>query len=256
MGRRVGLENICLVLLGGVLLFNQNADGKTAQPRCEQQADCRRRMQAGLALLAQGNHQGALVELDAAYQTSHDYSLLVPLGRAHQQLGHSQEALDLYQRYLKEAPTDAPERSQVLKALTALVMAAPASETEPDQPVPDEGKEMQLKRPDSEMGSACSQTAKRMHPQRRGGWALVGIGGALLIPSIALAAIHGTPAPGNDCVYHDEMQTPCQYATTNLFAVGFTLAGASLAVGTSLILLPPVGHGTEKGEKMSCGDKR
>lgn len=256
MGRRVGLESVCLVLLVRVLLFHHNADGKPTQSGCDQQVDCRRRMQAGLALLSKGSHQAALVELDAAYQTSHDPSLLATLGQAHQQLGHSQEALDFYQRYLKEAPADALERNQILKALTALIMAAPAPESEPAQAAPDEGKEMQLKRPDSEMGSTCSGTAKRMHPQRRVGWALIGIGGAVLVPSIALAAINGNPAPGDDCTYGYASQTACRYATTNVFAVGFAMAGASLAVGTSLLLLPPVGYGTEKGEKMPCGDRR
>lgn len=259
MGRWVVLGHVCLILGVGALCFEGRASGTPSPSRCEQLPDCRRRMLAGQTWLAKGHLEQALFELNAAYQMNRDYALLSLLGQVHQRMGNNETALEFYRRYLKEAPADAPDRTQILQATTALIMAAPLPPEPPDsasEPEPPATSPKQAPSPVPPKAAAevkCRPVARRMPSQRVAGWALVGAGGALAVPAIALAAIDGKPASGQ-CDYGLNPWTDCKYSTTPLFSVGFALAGASIALGTTLLLLPPIGHNAKLEEKVTCAD--
>lgn len=259
MGRWVALGHVCLVLGVGALCFEGRASGTPSSSRCEQLPDCRRRMLAGQTWLNKGRLEQALFELNAAYQMNRDYALFSLLGQVHQRMGNSETALEFYRRYLKEAPADAPDRNHILQATTALIMAAPLppeppeSASEPALPDVSPKQAPILVPPNSVAEVKCRPPSHRMPSQRIAGWALVGAGGALAVPAIALAAIDGKPASGQ-CDYGLNPWTDCKYSTTPLFSIGFALAGASIVLGTTLLLLPPIGHNAKLEDKETCAD--
>lgn len=229
-----------------------DANGKPGLPRCEQLATCRPRMQAGLALLAKTQSQAALVELDAAYQASRDPALLASIGQAQQQLGLFEQAIDNYQLYLKEVPTDAHERQHVLQALTGALLAAPPP---PESELP--ASSIEPTKAEVSKGALPVEhgpfqgPAKVLPAQQVGGFALLGIGAAALIPSIMFAGLDGKPA-GMGCPYGQSASTPCRYATQTLFSVGFTLSGSAMLVGASLLLLPRIGYARREEARKTC----
>jgi tetratricopeptide (TPR) repeat protein len=90
----------------------------------------------------------ALVEFKSAYLAQPDPAFLFNVGQCYRKLGQNQQALNFFQEYLKKAPPDDPNRSQVearvrdieaeakLQAETAQAAAAPVPAAEVVQPAP------------------------------------------------------------------------------------------------------------------------
>jgi len=200
-------------------------------------------MQAGLAFLAKGKHKLAFVELSAAYQASGDPALLAPLGQVHQRLGQNEEALDYYQRYLKEAPDDAPDRKEVLQSMTTLLMATPPTEsaesTESASNESPTGVTLSGSSPPKD-GPAQSLSGYRplFTTRRWVGFALMGAGLVGIGVSGWLFSQNGTLAPELDCSLGLLANQPCRYNTTPGFGTGFALSGAGIVLGVALVAAP------------------
>lgn len=82
---------------------------------------------------------------------------------------------------------------------------------------------------------AQSSHYKRIITFNKTGISLLVLGGALLIPSIALAATNGNLTGANNCPSKDGILGPCQYNFVPYFSVGFALSGAALGTGAGLL---------------------
>lgn len=96
-------------------------DAAPADPRLEEAME---RYADANALFERGDHAGALSEMERVYQllegTPNQYVVLYNLGRVHEELFRYDRAIELYQRYLAEAPADAPDRADAEASLRAL----------------------------------------------------------------------------------------------------------------------------------------
>ena len=86
-----------------------------------QRAQARAHRALGQAALADGDHAGALPELQTAFELSRDPELRYDLGRCHRELGHLVEARQEFQLYLAEVdPSQIPaERRQAVEQALA-----------------------------------------------------------------------------------------------------------------------------------------
>src|SRR5262245_14343860 len=77
-------------------------------------AECQRRYELGLEHYRNKDYPAAIAEFEAAYRLKQMTRLLFNLGQAHRKLGHSQQALDYYESYLRLEPEmTAEERAEV-----------------------------------------------------------------------------------------------------------------------------------------------
>ena len=86
-----------------------------------QRAQARAHRALGQAALAEGDHAGALPELQTAFELSRDPELRYDLGRCHRELGHLVEARQEFRLYLAEVdPSQIPaERGQEVEQALA-----------------------------------------------------------------------------------------------------------------------------------------
>jgi tetratricopeptide (TPR) repeat protein len=73
----------------------------------------RTHFEAGRALYRVGNYPDALREFQLGYKLSPRPLFLINIGQCHRKLDDLPRAREAYQRFLDEAPADAPERAQV-----------------------------------------------------------------------------------------------------------------------------------------------
>ncbi|MSP59861.1 MAG: tetratricopeptide repeat protein [Myxococcales bacterium] len=85
------------------------------------------RFDAGVTAYNTENYELALSEFDAAYKLRQQVALLYHLGRTHARLGHREEAITFYRRYVAaEASPDAPRAAEVTGELARLGASAAA----------------------------------------------------------------------------------------------------------------------------------
>lgn len=95
-------RHLCLLL--GLLLWLLPAPA-----RARDGADFRRRYDQAMRLYQSGRYAESIDEFQAAYAVQQFPRILYNLGRAHLQLGHAAQALDLLQKYLELEPDPPPE---------------------------------------------------------------------------------------------------------------------------------------------------
>ncbi|MCU0677781.1 MAG: PEGA domain-containing protein [Myxococcota bacterium] len=81
------------LLLGGETVIGQDADTRGA---------ARARFERALQLFDEGRHAEALIEFEAAYALFPDHRVLFNVGNVHEALGRPVEAVDAWERYLRE----------------------------------------------------------------------------------------------------------------------------------------------------------
>jgi hypothetical protein len=77
------------------------------------------RFRRALALFDEGNMEAALIEFEAAYARMPSWQVLYNIGACHRALGHPVEAVDAWERYLREGGDEVPEarREELAAAL-------------------------------------------------------------------------------------------------------------------------------------------
>lgn len=88
------------------------ADMETkADPQAEAQyAKAEEQYKKGLALYKSEKYAEAVVAFESAYRITEAPRLLYNLGQVHRKLGHTQDAIDFFDEYLKREPNIEPER--------------------------------------------------------------------------------------------------------------------------------------------------
>jgi hypothetical protein len=99
----------------------------TAPARADQASDARAHYAAGQKLYDQGRYDEAIVEYETAYRLKPHPNVLYNIAQAHERLLEYAASVEWFERFLREAPADAPERPfvenrlRVLRALPARI---------------------------------------------------------------------------------------------------------------------------------------
>ncbi len=130
-----------VMLLGGVA----EADVRT---------EARRHFRQGMALIADGNVDSGVAELQQAYEILPHPNVLYNIGRAYAESGRYQEAIEYFERYLESDPPDRTEVLGFLEALRARIQVVEGREGESEEePAPEE----QAPRVDAEAAEVASE---------------------------------------------------------------------------------------------------
>jgi hypothetical protein len=89
------------------------AAAKKAPPTEAELAEARRHYERGLQLYTNGDYEGALAEIERAYQLAPSFKIFLTLGRIYKQLNNYAAALNAFQRYLDEGGADVPDERRV-----------------------------------------------------------------------------------------------------------------------------------------------
>jgi iron complex outermembrane receptor protein len=116
----------------GVLALCLYAGNALADERLE----ARRHFRNGMSLIAQGQFDQGIAELQEAYAIKPHPNVLYNIGRAYMDAGRSAEALEWYQRYLSSNPPDADAVRATVAKLEATVKAAEAAKPAAPTPAP------------------------------------------------------------------------------------------------------------------------
>jgi tetratricopeptide (TPR) repeat protein len=122
------------------------ARGETAQERADK-ARARAYFDRGKGLYDVGRFDEALKEFAAGYAIVPKPQFLLNLGQCYRQLGDPEHALEMYKKFLGDAPPDDPDRAGVEQVVTELepqaqaARAARAAKNEP-QPAPPSNNSM------------------------------------------------------------------------------------------------------------------
>lgn len=154
----------------------------------------------GKGFFAQGRYDLARLEFEGAYALSKAVDLLYNLALCWEREGRPREAVEAYERYLRERPDDREAAQKLAKVKEQL------------QPVPQE----------------------RLRPRQKLGVALLVLGGAALVSALALGIVTDRDrqqlVAGN--ITYREAQTLADRATTERSAtIALGVVGGALAVG-------------------------
>ncbi|HYH95730.1 tetratricopeptide repeat protein, partial [Hyalangium sp.] len=117
----------------GVLALCLFAGNALADERLE----ARRHFRNGMSLIAQGQFDQGITELQEAYAIKPHPNVLYNIARAYLDAGRSTEALDWYRRYLSANPPDAESVRATIAKLEATVKASEAANpSAPNTPAP------------------------------------------------------------------------------------------------------------------------
>jgi tetratricopeptide (TPR) repeat protein len=167
-----------------------------AQEDVPADADARALFDEGRAAYTAGRFEDAVRAFRRAYVLSPRYQLLYNIGQAELRGGHDDRALQAFEGYLRQAPPDASDRSEVQERVTVLRSMGVTPSTLPaDQPTPDtepasdaptttttETRTTSADLPDA--SSSSSSSGADPAP-----WILVGIGGAAVVAGAILMGV-------------------------------------------------------------------
>jgi len=103
----------------------------------DERLEARRHFRNGMSLIAQGQFDQGIAELQEAYTIKPHPNVLYNIARAYLDAGRSAEALDWYRRYLAANPPDSDSVRATIAKLEATVKAAEAANpTPPNTPAP------------------------------------------------------------------------------------------------------------------------
>jgi tetratricopeptide (TPR) repeat protein len=125
------MKSACVLALAIVASV---APAASADPRIE----AKKHIDAAMALHAQEKWEQALVELSLAYSLDPQPPLLYAIGQLHVQLGHCDQAVDFYQRFLATNPGGraATEAQQAIDSCSRHATLEPLGPDEPPPPPP------------------------------------------------------------------------------------------------------------------------
>ncbi|MGE0787128.1 MAG: tol-pal system YbgF family protein [Sandaracinaceae bacterium] len=97
-------------------------------------AEARARFEAGRLAFDAGRFEDALTDFRLAYELSHQPVLLYNIGETAARLERRREALEAFEAYLRDSPSDSPHRSQVEARVAILRSSITSSEPPPTRP--------------------------------------------------------------------------------------------------------------------------
>jgi tetratricopeptide (TPR) repeat protein len=207
--------------------------------------------QLGTTYYDQGAYDKALQAFKESYELSRKPELLYNIAKCHESLGHLEEAIAHYRRYLSETGKEDATIGARIRNLEARLekqkappppatqpATQPAAVTSPEKPKPAEPA------PPPEQGTSWKTIA---------GWSLVGLGVAALGAGIAMGAVSGAKATEVEDAYRagnlDWADLKDVEASGQGLEVGMIVGvcvGAAAAVGGAALLLLSRGGGERR----------
>jgi len=189
----------------------------------------RRCFELGQTLYARADYEGAIKQFSEAYRLSRRPALLFNIARTRENLGQHEEAITVYQQYLRTRPADAIEVEARLANLRQLVERKRSEEAQ-----------LRLK---------LAPSSEPPPPPRYGGkwlaWSLAGAGAVALVTGGALAGL----AKASESQVEDDTRKGLEYTTVikpkedRGRALGIAgpvllgVGGAALVSGVTLLIL-------------------
>jgi tetratricopeptide (TPR) repeat protein len=152
----------------------------------DSQALARAHFITGKSYFAQDRYADALKEFEEAYRLSKRPGFLYNIGVCHEHLGHINEAIDAFERYLVESP-EASERAEVKQRIDRLRTLPPPRATM--------GRAVATVPPTAATATTAPPPPRPIH--RRGWfWGVIGGVGALVIGGVVAGVVVGTRDTG------------------------------------------------------------
>lgn len=164
-----------------------------ALPARADDSEAKRHFDRGLISYNLQRYTEALEHFQAAYELKPAPQFLFNIGQCQRQLGQREAAVKSYRAYLRMLP-DAPNREQALRFAAKMEMPAPAAAPSLAAPTPEPARAVEVAPPPLVVAAA---PAARERPWYRkpAGWTLAGVGIALDVVAVGLAA-HGNALDG------------------------------------------------------------
>lgn len=152
--------------------------------------DARALFDRGRAAYEEERFEDAVRAFRRAYVLSPRYQLLYNIGQAELRAGHDDRALEAFEGYLRQAPEDAPqysevqERVRVLRSMGVTPSTTTATADAPQQdaePEPETATE-----PEPELSASATTTSSDVGPAP---WIVVGAGAALMVAGGVLMGV-------------------------------------------------------------------
>ncbi len=196
----------------------------------------------GVIYYKSGQYHKAIEEFQSAYEARPRPMLLFNLGQAHRKIGHPQESLDLYERFLREDPqTD-------LRAETESYMTEVRAEMERQRKTDD--RQEPPRSPDP-VSAAVAQPPPPIsqvpqgprRPFRIAKWVLAGAGLLAIAAGATLLALDGRPTCD---LLAGQKLCPQQLDTLGL-GIGVLVGGALVAAGGGALFAVDYRQATHEG---------
>lgn len=227
-----------ILLLGLSAPSVSHAESAGEKPSSQQ---LMQRYQRAVTLYNSGQYDKAIEEFQGLYEQKPQPILLFNLAQAHRKAGHRAQALDLYERYLREAPSSelSAETSGYVTELKKQIEDDKQAEKAASEKAAAEkaaaekaaAEKAATEKAASEMASAAWK--KKYGPGRPlniAKWAAVGVGVALIVTGAVLIGLDGQPVCSADRPQMTGQKLCPNELDTKLTGIGI-LAGGVVALG-------------------------
>ena len=198
----------------------QPASDKTSSQQLMQ------RYQRAVTMYNTGQYDKAIEEFQGLYELKPQPILLFNLAQAHRKAGHKAQALDLYERYLREAPN-----SDLSNETTGYVSELKKQIEEDKQAEKAAAEKAAAEKAAAEKASA--EWKKKYGPTRPlnlAKWGAVGLGVALIVTGAVLIGVDGQPVCSADMPQMTGQKLCPNELDTKIAGIG-VLAGGVAALG-------------------------
>jgi tetratricopeptide (TPR) repeat protein len=184
------------------------------------------RYQRAVTMYNTGQYDKAIEEFQGLYELKPQPILLFNLAQAHRKAGHKAQALDLYERYLREAPN-----SELSAETTGYVSELKKQIEEDKQAEKAAAEKAAAEKAASE--KAAAEWKKKYGPTRPlnlAKWGAVGLGVALVVTGAVLIGVDGQPVCSADMPQMTGQKLCPNELDTKIAGIG-VLAGGVAALG-------------------------
>lgn len=237
---RLSLVLFVLALLGNNAAFAaESAAAKAASAKAT--AVAAEHHEIGTKAFNEGKYQLAREEFEIAYKLSGEPDLLYNIALCYEREGALRSALENFTRYSEARPGSEEVRTKIERMRAELGVAPvtpPQPQSAPPQPARESAPAVQTVVP----SIAPAPRAARMTKRRIAGVALIAIGGASLVATIALGAVtqrDRSALEAGDLTYAQALETADRALGTRGATIGLgVVGGISVAAGLPLLILP------------------
>lgn len=202
------------------------------------------RYQRAVTLYNSGQYDKAIEEFQGLYEQKPQPILLFNLAQAHRKAGHRQQALDLYERYLREAPSSelSAETSGYITELKKqveedkLAEKAAAEKAAAEKAAAEKAAAEKAAAEKAMSEQAAAAWKKKYGPGRPlniAKWAAVGVGVGLIVAGAVLIGLDGQPVCSADRPQMPGQKLCPNELDTKLAGIGILVGGAAALGGAA-----------------------
>ncbi len=202
------------------------------------------RYQRAVSLYNSGQYDKAIEEFQGLYEQKPQPILLFNLAQAHRKAGHKAQALDLYERYLREAPSSelSAETSGYITELKKQIEdekqaeKAAADKAAAEKAAAEKAAVEKQQADKAAAEQAAQQWKKKYGPARPlnlAKWGAVGVGVALVVAGAVLIAVDGQPVCPADMPQMTGQKLCPNELDTKVAGIGVLVGGVAALGGAA-----------------------